>query len=144
MIYGDNLIVNTLEYGTEYDYINIWWQLYQRHLMVWRFIFILLLLPKHCEHGTVHVILQISISSWLTQVGVNVVIILRPDFFYFMVYRHFCSLSNVGIRNKNKNKISVMSDLYWLSSKRKPTLTHTKKQTIQNDRKLNPRHFDTK
>ena len=26
--------------------------------------------------------------------------------FYFLVYRHFCSLSNVGIRNiKNKNKI---------------------------------------
>ena len=40
----------------------------------------------------------------------------RPDFFYFMVYRHFCSLSNVGIRNKNKNKISVMSDIPWLSS----------------------------
>ena len=69
---------------------------------------------------------------------------IRPDFFYFMVYRHFCSLWNVGIRNKNKNKISVMSGIPWLSSKRKPILSHTKKQTIQNDRKFNSRHFDTK
>ena len=67
----------------------------------------------------------------------------RPDFFYFMVYRHFCSLSNVGIWHKNKNKISVIPDIHWLSSKRKPILTLTKKQTIQNDRKLNSRHFDT-
>ena len=37
-----------------------------------------------------------------------------------------------------------MSDIPWLSSKRKPILSHTKKQTIQNDRKLNSRHFDTK
>ena len=31
-------------------------------------------------------------------------------FFYFMVYRHFLSKFNVGIRNKNKNKIQLMSD----------------------------------
>ena len=41
-----------------------------------------------------------------------------------------------------------MSDMYWWSmrllSKRKPIFTHTKKVTIQGDRKLNSRHFDTK
>ena len=71
-------------------------------------------------------------------------VLIRPDFFYFMVYRNFWALFNVGIRNKNKNKISVIPDIHWLSNKRKPILTHIKKQTIQNDRKLNSRHFDTK
>ena len=71
---------------------------------------------------------------------------LRPDFFYliFMVYRHFWAAFDVGIRNKNKNKISVIPDIQWLSSNRKPILTHTKKQSVQKDRKLNSRHFDTK
>ena len=54
---------------------------------------------------------------------------LRPHFFKFVVYRHIWSLFNVWIRNKTKNKISVMSDMgRWsmrLSSKRRPTHTHT-------------------
>ena len=58
----------------------------------------------------------------------------RPDFFYFMVYRLFWALFNVGIRNKNKNKISVMSDMHWWSlrllSNRKPIFAHTKQLTI--------------
>ena len=49
-----------------------------------------------------------------------------PDFFYFTTYRYFWSLFNVRIRNKNKMKISVMSDMNWWSmrllSKRKPFL----------------------
>ena len=65
-----------------------------------------------------------------------------------MVYRHFWPLVNIGIRNKNKNKISVMSDMHWWSmlllSERKPGFTQTKKLTIQTDWKLNSRHFDTK
>ena len=73
---------------------------------------------------------------------------IMPDFFYLMVYRYFWALFNVGIRNKNKNKISVMSDMHWWSvrflSKRKPIFTHTEILTIQRDRKLDSRHFDTK
>ena len=72
---------------------------------------------------------------------------IRPDFFYFMVYGYLWSLFNVGIRNK-KNEISVMSDIHWWSmrllSKRKPIFKHSEKLTIQGDRKLNSRHFDTK
>ena len=34
----------------------------------------------------------------------------RPDFFIFLVYRHFWALFYVGIRNKNK--ISVMPELH--------------------------------
>ena len=37
---------------------------------------------------------------------------LRPDFFYFMVYRRFWASFNIGIRNKNENKVSIMSDLH--------------------------------
>ena len=38
------------------------------------------------------------------------VVLIRPDSFNFLVYRNFWALINVGIRNKNK--ISVMSDLH--------------------------------
>ena len=67
---------------------------------------------------------------------------------YFMVYRHFWVLLNVGIRNKNKNKIPVMSDMHWWSTdllgKIKSIFTLIEKLTIQGDRKLNSRNFDTK
>ena len=65
-----------------------------------------------------------------------------------MVYRHFCSLSNVGIRNKNKSKISLMSDLHLQSvhllNKRKPIFTYSEKLAIQGDRKINFYLFDPK
>ena len=65
-----------------------------------------------------------------------------------MVYRQFWAVFNVGILNKNKNKMLVMSDMHWWSmhllSKIKPIFTHTEKLTIQRDGKLNSRHFDTK
>ena len=65
-----------------------------------------------------------------------------------MVYRNFWALFSVGIRNKNKNKIPVMSDMHWWSTdllvKIKPTFTLIKKLTIQGDRKLNSQNFDTK
>ena len=37
-----------------------------------------------------------------------------------------------------------MSDIHLWSSKRKPIFTDSKKITVQGDRKLNSRHFDTK
>ena len=65
-----------------------------------------------------------------------------------MVYGHFWSLSNVGIRNENKSKISVMLDIHWWSVrliyKTKAVFTHTKKLTNQGDRRLNSCHFGTK
>ena len=74
--------------------------------------------------------------------------LVRPDFFYFMVYRNFWALFNVGIRNKNKNKIPVMSDMHWWSTdllgKIKSIFTLIEKLTIQGERKLNSRNFDTK
>ena len=40
---------------------------------------------------------------------------LRPDFLYFMVYRHFWAVFNVGIQNKNKILWCQMSFWYQIS-----------------------------
>ena len=76
----------------------------------------------------------VSRNTYQVKQNILVDFMVRPDFFYFMVYRYFWALLNVWIRNKNKNKISVMSDMHWWSmrllSKRKPIFTHTEKLTI--------------
>ena len=53
-----------------------------------------------------------SIYLWLC--GTNW---LRPDFLYSLVYDNFFQRSNVGGRNKNKNKMSQNKDITWSNDK---------------------------
>ena len=43
--------------------------------------------------------------------------VFRPDFFYSLVYDNFFQRSNVGGRNKNKNKMSQNKDITWSNDK---------------------------